>query len=208
MKALCRTPYGQRFGGRVPVGDDSTALHWHLHVTVHHNGVPHDVGGLGEGPLEVGIVEGRNDLSCVGAQLGVHQILGAGPGHVDVDQRIRRFDLHVDHLDGVFGKVAVLRDNDGDGIADIPDVVLGQAGLGWVRCVGPQRADPVRMDKRVEVVGGVHRSYAGRRPGRFCVEPDDAPPSHLAAQKSCVRRAGYHDIGDVAAASRQESRVF
>ena len=86
---------------------------------MHDDGVSDHVGGVREGLLEVGGAELWNDLRCVGAEFRMHHVAVGVAGRVDVEHRILRLDLHVDQLDGVLGEVAILGDDDGDGVADI-----------------------------------------------------------------------------------------
>src|SRR4051794_11929492 len=127
----------------------------------------------------------------------MHQFAVGVAGGVDVKNGVLAIDVHLYQLNGVLGEVAVLGDHDGDRVADIADVVLGETVLGRIWCVG-HAAQRCLVHQRVDIGGRVHGSYAGRRPGRLDVETGDATTGHFTAQKSRVRATGHHDIRDVA----------
>jgi hypothetical protein len=143
----------------------------------------------------------------VGAGRGEDQRLV--PGRLPrVDHRRQRVIVDADQLQHVLALVRVLDDDHRDRLADVPDRVRGEQGLGHAGGVAGQRRDRVDVG---QVGRGEHGDDAGRGPGRVEVDAGDPGVRHRGADEEDVRRAGepvVHQVLGVLAARGEELRIF
>ena len=101
-----------------------------------------------------------------------------------VDDRRERLVVDVDQLGRVLGDVAVLGDDQRDGIADEADLAVGERRA---RRLGARRADrrvPLLLDSGVQVGGGEHEADPGQRARGRRVDRRGSPPRRT----GCARR--------------------
>src|SRR5204863_9019160 len=122
----------------------------------------------------------------------VDEVLGGARG-LDSDHGRKEGVLHADPTDRVLGQIAVVGDDEGDRLADVVDLVLGQRELG--AAVGELR---VRDQQRQGLRHG---------PGEVVVGPDEVDALDVQDFRDVdvddpgvrVRRAQHGGVQDVAA---------
>ena len=114
------------------------------------------------------------------------------------------FDLDLQGVQAVAGGVAVFRDDDGDGVADIADLVHGEGPV-VRRGEGGEDGDQGEV---AQVFAGENRDDA--RDGEGGVRPDgaNAAVGHVAALEGQVEHAGEFEVIDKDAAAAEEALVF
>ena len=154
-------PLEVRPGGhaaRLPVRDHAVALDRRGRRARVAEALAHDVGGAGEGRLGVAVAE-RAVAGDVGAERGMQQRRALGHGGLDARGHGQRLVVDQHALGGVLGEVAVARDDDADGLAD----VAGDVDCGGV--VDDARAERGAEGARVrgDVGAGHHADHARQR---------------------------------------------
>ena len=150
-------PHRHPAGVGVPAGDDAAALH-------RLAGAPLD--GEVERERCAARRRSRPRASPLACSIRAPTLPGtsswtrwsARPGGVDADDRLQELVVDPDPADGVLGDVAVVGDDEGDRLADVVDLVLGQRVLG--AAVGQRRV----RDQQRQRLG--HRRGRGRRRSR------------------------------------------
>ena len=211
VRRLGGRPEGQLAVDGVPVRDRAARLHRRrVNPRVDHLLRDDDlvVGGLGLGEQGIG---GR-----AVAGLPVEDVVVRAPLEVvtdqgrvrierapDVDQRREHVVLDVDQLQGVPGRVVVVRDDDGHLLALEAHLVRGEDGL-HVRRQGRHPGQVLRG----EVGTGDHGAHLGVCQRLACVDGDDPAVCDRRAQDRGVQHAGQPDVVDVTALTPDEARVF
>ena len=118
---------------------------------------------------------------------------------------------HVDQRHGVLGDVAVLGEHEGDGLAHIGHLAVGErerpaAVERGARIRGPHHA-PLGHRRR-DVVEDEHGEHAGQRPRRRCVDRGDQRMGMRAAHEGRMQRVGRRDVADIAAGAGEQRVVF
>lgn len=141
-----------------------------------------------------------------------------GQGVFGIDQHRQRGVPHLDEFQRVLGQVAVLGEDDGDGLADVEDLLPGEQGHGGhpdqrVQEFGEARrgAQFFLVEQRGQVrhvVAGPHGDDAGCGQGRGHIDRFDTGVGVRAAQEGGLDGAGKGDVVDVAAVAAQQPVVL
>ena len=203
---LGRDPHRHLVGAALVLDDDAAGLDRHRGVGLLVDGHFDDVGRRPED-----LLEHRRRSAVVVDDVApvrlVHQHVGVGRGEV-VDHRRQGVDVDDHELAGVLGDVAVLGDDERDGIADEADLPLGQRRSRRLRRRRAELGVPLLVHIRVEVLGDEHRLDARQGQGFGHVDGDDPAPGDVAAHEAGVEHARSYDVVDEGAAPPQESFVL
>ena len=145
-RALEVRPRGERALGGVPVRDDAVALDRRAAPAREAEALAHDEVGFRERGVDVAVVERAVGDACVGLDRGLR-----------VEHGLERLVLDLDQLEGVLGEVAVARDDDRDGLADV-----ARRSRARRRSAGPASRCPPGTDARAP--RRPHPSGRRRRP--------------------------------------------
>ncbi len=132
---------------------------------------------------------------------------GRVEGRCRVDHGLERLEVDLDQRGGVLGEVAVVGDDEGDGVADVADPPLAQ------------RPPPHRLRHRCprgrrhvadgrEVRGGVGPSDARRRARRVEADAEQPPVRRPAAHEGRVAATWPLDVADEAGLAPQQREVL
>jgi hypothetical protein len=125
--------------------------------------------------------------------------------------RVDNWDVVVDddfdEVGAVLGDVAVLGDDDRDGIADEAHVGIGERPQRRAGCVEQDRRLH-RADVRVQLRRGEHRNHTGDRARRAGVDTRDPAARDIAAHERAVEQAGDDDVVDVTPPAGEQPRVL
>ena len=194
-----------RTGGVVEVGDAPDGLQGLPAGAAPPQPIGNDHVGLGEVPLDVAEVEGAL-VGAVRAEAVVHEGSTVVERPLRVDHRGQLLVLHLDERQRVLGEVAAVGDDHRDALADIADLVHGQAPPG-VR--GRVRTE---VGQRVAQLGGLragdHRVHPRGGQRLDGVDGGDRRVRVRAPQDRGVKHAGQGHVTDVAPAPAQELRVL
>ena len=167
-----------------------------------------DVVGLGEAGLEVAAAQ-RPLAHLVGAELLVHERRAVLERRLGIGDHRQRVVLDDDVLGRVDHAVAVLADDERDGVADVLDLALGQDPVVG-RVDLDARRDPRHREARlhVEVLVGVDRDDAVARLGRRRVDRDDLRVRLRRAHPGRPHLPGEGDVVDVGGLALDQARVL
>ena len=204
-------PHLQPVGVGVPARDRAAALHRHAGAALDGEVQLEPVRGGGDRGRRVADV-----LLEAGADVAGHVLVDEvlrGARVVDPDHRRQHLVVDPDPADRVLGDVAVVGDDEGDRLADVVHLVLGQgvlrAAVGQRRVRDQQRQ---RLGHRAgEVLVGPHRVHAVEVEDLVDVDVDDPGVRVRGAQHGRVQqgRVPVHaDVVDVPAQAAQEALVL
>ena len=131
------------------------------------------VGGAGEDRLELGVVGGRHRLPATlvpSSRCTSGSASASAASKSTTGGSASKSTSTSSH--GVLGDVADVGDDDGDRVADEPDVAVGEHADTACRPAGPSTSTQSRWTRRVEVGGGEHGDDAveGAAPRRRRVD--------------------------------------
>ena len=157
----------------VVVDHDAAGLHRArgLRLLIHRQG--DDVGGRGEHLLDRRSRRAGHAPDEVAAVGGVHEVGRFGGGE-EVDDRGQGLVVDHDHVGGVLGDVAVLRQHQRDGIAGEAHLALRERRARRVVRDGTEQRVPLLVHAGVEVLGDEDGVHAVECSGIGCVDVDDA----------------------------------
>ena len=188
VRRLGRRPHGEHVGCRVVVGEHGAALERHGAAAMEEHLLLEHVRGGGEGRVRVPVAH-RHDSRDVDGKIAV-RARGIGPGGLaGVAHRRQHVEADDHGGGGVLRKIAVVRDHDRDGLADIADLVARQRQLRARRLdrrVGHQHRDLAGRHARRQVVGREHRVDARHRARRRRVDRPDPGVRVWAADETGV----------------------
>ena len=207
---LRRRPDGEPAGVGIPARDRASPLQGGAGGALDVEVERQRVGGGRDGrPGVTGLLlEARADIA---RDVVVHQPLRRPRGR-DADHRLLDVVRHPDPVDRVLGDVAVDGDDEGDGLADVVDLVAGQRELG--AAVGQRRVrdqQRQRVGHRTgEVLVGPHRPHAFDVEHVGHVDVGDPGVGVGRAQHRGVQqpRVVVEQVVDVAALAAQEPLVL
>jgi hypothetical protein len=166
------------------------------------------------GPREGGIAVAEIHLvggDRVGGELAPHGRRAGFDSLAAVRDRRQQLVVHLDQRRRILGDVAVVGDNEGDGLADIGHLAVGE-------CKGPHMVErgarigmphhPALGHGRRQVVQGDHRVHARDRERRTLVDAANDGMRMRAAREACVQHVRDHHVVDEAALAAQQRRVF
>ena len=153
---------GEAAGALVVLGDRAHGLQRLPARAVPAQPVPDDHVGPGEVAVDVAEVEAAL-VGAVRLQRLVHQRGPGGQRALRIGDHGQRLVLDLDQLQRVLGQVAAVRDDHRDALADVPDLLRGQAAPGVLGRVGPEVGHRVAQLGRLPA--GDHRVHAPARPG-------------------------------------------
>jgi len=210
-RALRGGPHLQPVDVGVPAGHRAPALHRHAGAALDGEVQLQPVRGAGDRGRRVADV-----LLEAGADVAGHVLVDEvlrGAGVVEPHDRREHLVVDLDPADRVLGDVAVVGDDEGDGLADVVHLVLGQGVLG-----APVRQRRVRDQQRQrvghragEVLVGPHRVHALDVEDLVDVDADDPRVGVRGAQDGRVQHGGvpvHADVVDVPAETAQEALVL
>ena len=190
---------------RIPVGEDRARLQRHCRMPAEMEFLLDDMGGPPENLVDAAGVEPAAEAEIVG-DCASGPVGTRLPRGVHVDNRRQLLELHHDRLSGVLSLGARIGDHRDHRLAG-PEHLLerqGQLrsrfhalevieraapGLAQLRQIGPRRDEP----------------HAGHGARLRDIDQDDAGMGIGAAQEGSVQHARQHEVGDVAAPSRQQA---
>ena len=191
----------------VPAGVDAPALHRHAGAALDRELEGQGVRGGGHGARDVADLLEEVGADVVG-DVGVHEGLAVA-GLLDADDDGQLLVGDADALGGVLGEVAVARDDHDDGLADVVDLVLGQAVAG--AGVGERRVGDEHRQRlghpAGEVLPRVDRLDAVDLPRVVDVDVDDAGVGVRAADEG-RREGAAAEVVEVAAVAGEQARVL
>ena len=124
-------------------------------------------------------------------------------GHRGADGQ--RIVDHVDQRERVLGDVAVVGDDQRDGLAHVADDLARDRGL-QIPLRARRSADPVGNHRAIRHVGGgEHRAHAGQIERALGVDRDQPGMGMARAKHGRVQHAVDADVGDEAARARREA---
>ena len=197
----------QRALVEVPLREDALALHRGAGAALDRQVEGEPVGGGGQGGLEVADL-----LEQVGADVVGHVVVderGAGAGVVDADDDGQLLVGDLDARDGVLGHVPVAGDDHDDGLADVVDLVLGQAVAGagvGERGVGDEHRQRLG-DPAGQVLPGVDGLDAVDLPRVVDVDVDD-PRVGVRAAHEGGGEGVVAEVVEVAAVAGEQAGVL
>ena len=197
--------------------DDAAALHGRGGIAVMMKAARELVRRARERGVEVALADGEG-ADEIGAEFLVDDRTARAQRLLRVDDGRQRIEIEADQLRGVLGGVAALRDDDGNRLADVADLVMGQQRLlGIDELVldlgGPfarQRELRVRHRRQQprEVGAAQHIGDARRRSGTRRIHRVDARMRDRAAHEHRVQHVRQRKIGDELAAPGQQPLIL
>ena len=138
---------------------------------------------------------------------GVHEVGRFGGGE-EVDDRRQRFVVDHDHVGGVLGDVAILRQHQRDGIADETNLALRERRARRVVRDRSEQRVPLLVHPGIEVLRDEDCVHTLECRGLGRVDVDDAGSRVRAADEAGVEHAGQLDVVDERAVSRQQPGIL
>ncbi len=167
--------------------DCAVLLHRQVRVSLEEENVLADVVGARETTVDVAELEGHELVDVVRAAVVLDALVPGRPERVlDRHHRLEDVVLDPDRVAGGGGRLLVSRGDGGDGVADVPDLLVLEGAL-----VLRHRQDP-ELDRKV--LTGDHGLDAWNPAGRRDIDAADARMRMRAAQDLAVQGAGQHDV--------------
>jgi hypothetical protein len=198
-------PDCQAVGTRVVISDDAPALHRHAGVSVVVEPSPERERRLAERGLHVALA----DLVLaddVRPQLWMEERRAARERGVQISHHRERLELDSDARDRVLGCVAIARDDDGDGLADVSHLFEGEDRLARtleavLHCFSPavRQGDLLlghRGQRSQEFCSGHGEDHPGNGGGRGHVDGNDPRVCQRAAHDGGVQHSRQFQVAD------------
>src|SRR3954471_15457176 len=167
--------------------------------------VLHDDAGVGEVAVDLAERE-RALVGDVRAERVVHERGALLQRLLGVDDGVEQLVLDLDQVGGVLGDVARLSEHGDDALADVPDLVDGEAAPRRLVRRGAEVRHRVGDLGRLRA--GDDREHAGQRLRPRRVDRRDLRVGVRAAHERGVEHAAHAHVVDVAALAEQELRVL
>ena len=108
--------------------DDTAALDWHRGVAVMVKAPPQTVRRVGECPVDIAFRD-REGTEEIGTQVLVDDRCTLCERCLGADDRRQFLEFGCDQTSGVFSSIPALGNDNGDGLADMPNLVMRQQRL-------------------------------------------------------------------------------
>ncbi len=197
--------------------DHAAAFHRRRRVAVVMEAALELVRGARERGIDVALADGEG-ADQVGGEFVVDHRCARAQRRFRVDHRRQRIEIEADQLGGVLGGVAALRQDHGDRLADVADLVVGEQRLLRIDELvldlrGPlARQRELRVRHRRQELGEVgaaeHIGDAGRRGSAGQIDRADARVGDRAAHEGRVQHARQREIGDELPATGQQAMIL
>ena len=214
---LASRPDAHAVGTRIVAADHAAALHRNRGVAVVIKAAAQAVRCRGQRGFSVAFFDGEV-ADQVGAVLLVQDGAFARQTGFRIDDRRQRLELDRDQFGRVFRQVAALGDDDGDRLADVAHLVIGQQRLLRVEKFVLDQRGPFLRQRQLRVgyrrqqfhqIGPGDRIHDARRGKRARkIDRTDARMGHLAAHEGRMQHAGQFEVGDVLAAPGEQPLIF
>ena len=189
------------------LGEDAAALHRMAGAAMHPQILANDMRRLGEGRVDVPIRDlVGNDR--VRGQLAAHRRRALDPA---IGRRRQHIVIDRDQRGSVFGKIAILGDDDGDRLADEGDFAVSQRKRPALVKLGAGIRRPHHAplpERRREIVEREHRDHARLCAGRSGIDAADQCMRMRTAHEGGDQRAGRGNVVDETALAGQKRLVF
>ncbi len=209
-------PIGERHLGRatndhlllvcVPFGEQAARLHRHGRMALDAEMLAAGIGRVLERRFGVA-AHGRHGVGDIGADLleQQHVVLAR---RVAIRHRRQRLDIDHDRFERILGNRRAVRHDDGDRLADIAHLVVGDDRL-LVALELRQRLLPQRNFRHVaDIRRRDDSAHAGARARGLGIDGADAAVRNRAAQDDGVQDAVEREVVDILSAAGEKAEVF
>ena len=210
VRRLRRRPHRQHVTARIVIGQYGAPFERHGAAAMERQLLLEHMCRARKCSVDVAIGHG-NDGGNVGGKIAVSADRAGSRGSAIVAHRRQDLEIDLHRRGGVLRQVAVGRDHDRDGLADITDLVARQRELRARRPdrgIGHQHRNLAGRHARGQIVRREYRVHAGHGARRGSVDGADPGMGVRCAHEACVQRAGYQDVIDETTAPGEQCRIF
>ena len=217
MHDLGRRPDRHRIRARVVRADDAAAFHGRGRIAMMIKAPLQPVRRARERGFDVALADGEG-ADQVGVESVVHDRGFRAQCLLRVDDGGERIEIETDQLRGILGRVPALGHDDGDGLADVADLVMREKRLLRIdefvldqrRPFARQRKLRVRhrRQERQEVGAGQGTDDAGCGKRLRQMHAADARVGNRASDEDRVQHVRQIEIGDELSAAGQQSTIL
>ena len=207
--ALARGVDRQMIGEFVVMAQARAAFDGMAETAMHEQVFAHDMCGILERGIDIAITEMHFGGRVVGRIHMCERSTGLTRGAA-IARRRQRFVIDHHECGRILGDIAVVGDDDGDGLADMTDLILRQhIRHDVLRHMRVRHAVHAHIVEALGQVGqGIDRMHAGYGLGHAFVDAVDLRVRLVAAHERRMQHVGQVEIVDEAAFAGQQRRIF